>query len=133
MLFLNCEDLMSLIATVANGDAIKFPSLDTHVCNASQATTARNILLLDIICSNNFDPDDAADLDYFWDLVYNATWPESTQIRFTEHIEKLQYYSLVSNISIPKSFYQEMRLIFTGWLTMMESLSVEHVLANRYV
>ena len=105
--------------------------LDLHVNDASPAVVARHILLLKIISSPNFDPENKENFGYVWNVWYDATWPESTQIRFTEHIEKLQYYSLVSNISIPKSFYQEMRLIFTGWLTMMESVTVDHLLVDR--
>ena len=133
MLILNCGEFLSLITSVAHGNSIDFPRLEIHLNNACPATIARNVFILKILFSPNIDPNKAADLNYIWDLMYNATWPESTQKRFTEDVKSLQESPLPHNIIIPASFHEELESLFTGWLTMMESLSVDQVLADRYV
>ena len=123
---------MSPLTTVAHsGNAGPFQSLEIHLNTASLVTTARNIFILNMFCSPNIDPNNAADLNYIWEVMYNATWPESTQKRFIQDVKSLQDSPLHHNIIIPANFHEELKDFCTGWLTLMESLSVEHVLADR--
>ena len=86
------------------------------------------------ISSSNFDPSNTSDLNYIFDVINNATWPESTQKRFKQDVENLllNLPHLPQNITIPESVHEELKDLSTGWLTMMESVSVDHVLADRY-
>ena len=102
-----------------------------NVNHSCPATTARNIFILKTICSPNFEPNKATDLNYLWDVMYNATWPESTHKRFEEDVKSLRDSPLPQNIIIPDSFQEELKDLCNGWLAMMESFSVDHVLANR--
>ena len=126
---------MSPLTTVAYG-SVNFPSLEIHVVNACPAIAARNIFILKTICSPNFELNTAADLNYIWDVIYNATWSELTRKRFTEDVMNLllNLPHLPQNINVPEERFQnKLKDIFTGWLTMIKSLSVEHVLADRYI
>ena len=120
---------MSPLTTVALGNnSGLFQSLDIHITNDFPAI-ARNIFILKTIC--DCDPKNAADLNYIWDLIYNATSSESTHKRFTEDVKNLLKSPLPQNIIIPASFHEELKEICTGWLLTMTSLSVDHVLADR--
>ena len=123
---------MSPLTTAAHG-GVNLPSLEIHINNACPATTARNIFILNTLCSPNFHPNNATDLDYIWDVMYNGTWPESTQKRFKQDVKKLRDSPLPQAIIIPAIFHDDLKDLCTGWLKMMESFSVEHVLADRYV
>ena len=130
MLLLGCEDLMSLFTTGAHGGN-NLKILEFHILDVCPATIARNIFILMKICTPNFHLNSSVDLDYLWDVMYNATWPESTQKRFSEDVKNLRDSPLPHNIIIPGSFHDELKSLFTGWLAMTESLSVEHFLADR--
>ena len=128
VLFLSCEDLMSPLTTVALGN---FQTLEIHVVNTCSAADARNIFILKTICSPNINPNNVADLNYIWDLMYNATWPESTHQRFKEDVKNLHDSLPLQNIMIAESFQEELKELSTGWLSTMETFSADHVLADR--
>ena len=132
VLFLGCGDLMSPLATVVHSNS-RSQNLEMNLNNSCPATTARNIFILKTICSSNFDPNDEENLNYIWDVMNNSTWPESTYKKFTEDVKSLRDSPLPQKIIIPECFQEQLKDLCTGWLTMMDSFSVEHVLVNRYI
>ena len=121
---------MSPLTTVAHGSS-NLQSLEIHATIACSATTARNLFLVKIMCSHKIDFNNGADLDYLWDVMYNATWPESTYKRFKEDVKNLRDSPLPQNIIVPDGFHKELKDLCTGWLTMMESVTVDHLLVDR--
>ena len=123
---------MNPLATVAHGSiSCHFESLEIHLTNACFATTVRNIFILKTMCSPNINPNNVGDLNYIWDVMNNYTWPESTHKRFTEDVKSLRDSPLPQNIILAGISHEELKEACTGWLTIMESISVEHFLADR--
>ena len=124
---------MRILTTVALGGDAHVQGLGIHINNACPATIARNLFLLKTICSTEFDPNNSADLNYIWDVMNNATWPESTHNRFKQDVKGLQDSPLPQNIIIPGSFHKELKEIYSGWLTMMETfLWITSLLIGRH-
>ena len=95
---------------------------------------ARNILILKIISSPEFDPSTRVDLDYLWHLWYDATWPESTLKRFIEDVKRILDQPLPHNIFLPESsiYLEKLKAVWKDWLSLVQTTSVEDVLADRY-
>ena len=51
--------------------------------------SARNVLLLYIVLSNGFDPENTDNLDYLWTVWYSLQWTEDTRKRFIKDVEQL--------------------------------------------
>ena len=94
---------------------------------------ARNILILKIISSPEFDPSTRVDLDYLWHLWYDATWPESTLKRFIKDTKSLLNQPLPHNIFIPESsiYLERLRAIWAEWLSVVTTKSADDVLSDR--
>ena len=109
-------------------------ALHIHINHDGLLEIARHILLLKTISSPDFDPQVEVDMDYLWDLWYQATWPDSTLKRFQADVHSLLDEPLPGNILIPNGSHNEdeLRTVWTGWLSMVHSISVEHVLSDRY-
>ena len=72
-------------------------------------------------------------MDYVWHLWYDATWPESTLKRFQEDVKDLLNQPLPHNIFIPDSnALAGLKAVWTEWLAIATTASVEDVLADRY-
>ena len=94
---------------------------------------ARNVLTMKIISCPKFDPNNDDDMGYVWDVWYSATFSRSTAKRFAEDVTSLMDSPPPANVIIPKSSYlEELKAIWTDWLSKIKSSSVAHVLAERY-
>ena len=81
-------------------------------------TVARNFLLANIFLDENFDPDNAADMQYLWDVWYSALWTETTNLRFVKDLKKLIVRKWVSSFTTfpqPKG-YDHMKRLFKHWI-----------------
>ena len=127
---MGCGDLRNPLTTSVGGGIVKHQvDQNIHINDASLSVIARNILILKIISSSQFDPNDDDDMDYVWDIWYNATFTHSTTKRFTEDVRSLLDDPLPTNSIIPKSSYlEELKAIWIEWLSRLESASVDHVL-----
>ena len=131
-LFLGCGDLRSPLATAIG--AKKNQYLHIHINDNNLVVIARNILILKIMSTPEFNPNKKADLDYLWHLWYDATWPESTLKRFMQDIKDLLDQPLPQSIFIPESHIhiERLRNLWTEWLSLVQTTSVEQVLSERY-
>ena len=129
VLFLACDDLRNPLATASStqNKAVNF-----HVNNLSPVVIARHILILKIVSDENFFPENEEDLGYLWNLLYDATWPQSTLHRFIEDIKSLLNDPLPGNIAIPEMSIAAVKEIWGDWLSMIKTISVADVLASRY-
>ncbi len=130
---MGCGDLRNPLTTSVGGGIVKHQvDQNIHINDASLSVIARNILILKIISSSQFDPNDDDDMDYVWDIWYNATFTHSTTKRFTKDVRSLLDDPLPTNSIIPKSSYlEELKAIWIEWLWRFKSASVGHVLAER--
>ena len=131
MLFLGCGDLRSPLLTAVGTNHNQY--LHIHINDGSLLNIARNILLVKIISSPDYDPSKEADMNYIWDLWYNATWPEITLKRFMQDTKDLLNQPLPHNTFVPESsiYLEKLRAIWAEWLTMVLKIFVKDVLANR--
>ena len=131
VLFLGCGDLKSPLTTAIGANHNQY--LHIHINDNSLPIIARNILILKLFSSQDFDPCSVADLDYLWNLWYDATWPESTLKRFMQDIKDLLDQPLPYNIFIPESsiYLEKLRDMWTKWLSLVQTTSVEDILAER--
>ena len=126
---MGCGDLRSPLTTAIGANQNQF--LHIHINDISLLIIARNILIIKIISSPEFEPNKEADLEYVWHLWYDATWPESTFKRFIKDTEELLSQPLPHNIFIPESStLKGLRAVWTEWLSIRAN--VEDVLADRY-
>ena len=131
VLFLGCGDPTNPLTTAAaSSPDVK---LNIHINDISMPTIARNILIFKIVFGENFDANNPVDLNYLWDVWYNATWPESTIFRFVDDVKSLMDDPLPANIFIPEIGQTDaLKKIFSMWFTcLIEKTSVEDVLASR--
>ena len=107
--------------------------LHIHINDISLPIIARNILILKIICSPEFDPKMEIDFDYLWHLWYDATWSETTLKRFLKDVKELLEQPLPHNIFIPESsiYLKELRAVWTDWLYLVKKISVADLIADR--
>lgn len=86
-LFLDCQDLRNVLCSMelVNPDWV----LDMHLNTSCPLSFPRNILLLKVISSPKFDPENSTDLNYLWDLWYNAAWTKPTVDRFLTDVQEL--------------------------------------------
>ena len=108
--------------------------LHIHINDENLVIIAREILIVKIISSPEFDPSKDSDINYVWHLWYDATWPEATLKRFIKDTKDLLNQSLPYNIFIPESSIHLGRLrdVWTKWLSIVQTISVSEVLADRY-
>ena len=134
---MGCGDLRNPLATSAVRGKLHagqhYQNLNLHLNDASLPVIARNVLIMKIISCPKFDPNNDDDMGYVWDIWYNATFSRSTAKRFSEDVTSLMDNPLPANVIIPKSSYlEELKAIWTDWLSKIKSSSVAHVLAERY-
>ena len=87
-MFLGSGDLRNALLTVAKlTDAYK--KLNIHFSDDTDIVTARNILLVHIMLSNDFDPENSEDMDFIWDIWYSLQWTEGTRKRFIDNVDQL--------------------------------------------
>lgn len=85
---------------------------------------ARNILMLKIISARDFNPEKDEDLNFLWDIWYNATWPEITRKRFLGVLKDLVNEKLPQNVIIPEgNHFQSVKKIWSAW---RKSISENH-------
>ena len=107
-------------------------NMNLHLNDASLSVIARNVLIIKIISCPKFNPKNDDDMGYVWDIWYNATFSRSTAKRFTEDVRCLIDNPVSTSIIIPKSSYlEELKAIWTEWLSKIKSSFVVDVLAER--
>ena len=127
---MDCGDLTSPLTTVAACNPNL--KLNIHINDINLSTIARSILILKIALGDNFEATNPEDLNYLWDICYNATWPEATLKRFVDDVISLMEDPLSVNILIPESNHTDkVKKLCSAWLTLIDQLAVEEVLASR--
>ena len=70
--------------------ASKLPNekfLNIHLVDGNIATTARNILIVHIILSTDFESEKVEDVEYLWHLWYSSFWDDNTNMRFVRDLK----------------------------------------------
>ena len=87
-MFLGSGDLRHVLLTGSKlSDA--YTKLNIHLNDDYDFITARNILIVYIMLSDDFDPSNPADIDYIWDVWYSLQWTEDTRQRFIKDVEQM--------------------------------------------
>ena len=134
MLFLGCGDLRNPLKTAVCSSPGK--KIHLHINDYNLPVIGRNVLILMIASSSNkFNPENQEDMNYIWDVWYNATWPESTLKRFVGDLRCLldDEVALPNNIIISESSHNALKALWAKWITMANTLSAEDVLFDRYM
>ena len=132
LLFLGCGDLKSPLTTAIGISQNQY--LHIHINDVSLLIIARNILILKITSSSEFDPNKKADMDYVWHLWYDTIWPQSTLERFMQDTKELLDQPFPHNIFVPESSnLDRLKTVWTKWLSMVTTNSTQDVLVDRYV
>ena len=126
---MGCGDLRNPLTTAISSSPKT--KLCIHINDANLQVISRNILILKIISSQDFNPVNEDDLSYIWDIWYNATWPESTCKRFLEDVQSLLNNPSSENTVIDNSYQETLRNVWAEWLTVLKTSSVEDVLSDR--
>ena len=95
---MGCGDIYNALCTGAFHSGSN--SLDIHLNDVSSLCMARNALLLKVCSAPEFDPNDPNDLNYLWNIWYNAEWPESTRQRFIKVAKEIVTDNISSSICI---------------------------------
>ena len=67
-----------------------YSELHIHLSEDYDVVTARNVLMIHVMKSNDFYPaSNPAYLDYLWDLWYSLQWTDDTKKRFLKDIKQL--------------------------------------------
>ncbi len=96
---------------------------------------ARNLLILKIISSTNFDPLKKEDLDYVWTVWYDVYWSAMACSRFKNDVKDLINGQLPENVElIPTKCLQTLVNVWKVWYSIIEkpdSDLVDKVLSER--
>jgi hypothetical protein len=72
VIFLNCSDLQPVLQTVAGlkkmRQTLNLNQLLLLINDDTALSLARNVLLLSIVSSPEFDPNDVENIQYLWDI-----------------------------------------------------------------
>ena len=95
-----------------------YPELDIHLSDSCDAIVARNFLIVHIIFSNSFHPEDPTDMHYLWSVWYGTKWTDYTRKRFVGDAtlvmqNMLTYPSIISNGS---NFYVRLNNVLRKWI-----------------
>ena len=117
-------------------DAYKI--VNFHFSDDSKSVLARNILLVHIILSDDFDPENLNDIKYLWDVWYSLQWNNVTKKRFIKDVQQVLAGQWVNSlISIPDpNGVQQLNDILRFWLDtatniILEETHLEAILASR--
>ena len=92
--------------------------MNVHLNHHCLLSFARNVLILEIISSHDFD--NSEDVDYLWDLWYNFEWPKSTLQRFEKDLKRLINRGLPNNcFAFQSSQVDDLKEIFLSWQTSL--------------
>ena len=110
----------TLLATTAEN----IQKFQIHLNDMNPSIVARNIVMLKIISARDFNTEKDEDLNFLWDIWYNATWPEITRKRFLGVLKDLMNEKLPQNVIIPEgSHLQSVKKIWSAW---RKSISENH-------
>ena len=66
--------------------------LSIQMVDSHMIITARNVLIVHIILSTDFDAEKDEDLDYLWHLWYSFAWEDKTRKRFVRDVKRYTNY-----------------------------------------
>ena len=102
--------------TVKTDYGQKQGNLHIHLNDCDASIVARNVMMLSIISSPEFNPEDENDFTFLWDVWYNSKWPEMTRNKFKMILKDLLDGKLPENIVIGKSKHLNiLREIWSSW------------------
>ena len=97
-----------------------------HLNDMNPSSLVRNIMMLKIISAHDFNPRKDEDLNFLWDIWYNATWPETTQKRFLGALKDLINEKFPQNVSIPEvSHLQSVKNVWSVWRKTVSGKPIE--------
>ena len=70
VIFLNCSDLQPVLQTVTG--VKKTNCMNLLINDDTALSLARNVAILSIISSPEFDPSDMDNIEYLWDIWYKT-------------------------------------------------------------
>lgn len=113
--------------------------LEYYVNETSIINTARNILILKIISSPEFNANSSEDLEYIWSVWYDVCWSEAVVHRFQADVGNLVNGHFPENVKLPSAKNLQVLMdIWKEWLTAVSTkLSDKNltakILADRYL
>ena len=113
--------MKNVLASVGSRNINHDTILDMHLNTNSQLSLARNILVLKVISSPKFNSLNSEDLNYLWDLWYNASWPQSTVVKFLDDVKELIQLNFPEELlfSLNDKEMSELKSTFNGWLSFI--------------
>ena len=90
VLFLDSGDMRNALLTASKLPDEKFLSI--QMVDSHMIITARNVLIVHIILSTDFDAEKDEDLDYLWHLWYSFAWEDKTRKRFVRDVKRYTNY-----------------------------------------
>lgn len=114
--------MRNVLFTIASKNIGHGVHLNVHLNNNCPLSFARNVLVVKVFSAPNFNADAAGDIEYLWDLWYNAVWPKSTLDRFVVDVRDLIENGLPKCcFSMESSHIDELKEIFNGWLLSLKT------------
>jgi hypothetical protein len=126
-------NVLTTIASKTNCDGY----LTIHLNHSCPLTFARNVLIVKVISSKDFNVNEDKDMSYLWDLWYNAVWPKSTVDRFVTDVKELVERGLPDlGFAIETKQFDELKNVWKGWLVFLDrslihSSQTEKILKER--
>ena len=121
-MFLGCRDLRNVLQTIGSKTNLEENQhLSIHLNQDCALSFARNVLFLEVISSPTFDVNSVEDINYLWDLWYNAEWPEKTCSRFEKDVEISCEKDFISEYRLTSSQCYDLKKVFSGWLAALSS------------
>ena len=110
---LGCGDLRNTFQATTT----KNPrNLEIHLNYFHPSFLARNVIILKIVSSPDFNLVDNEDFGFLWDVWFNMDWPDKTRKRFLSVLKELIDEILPDNVSIPNnSHLKKLTNLWNSW------------------
>ena len=90
--------------------------------NSSLFCLARNLIIIQVISSSDFDPKNDEDLSFLWDVWYNSSWPKTTVDRFVVEVKKLLNLGLTrENLNLNEKNTQQLKELLHKWISSLQT------------
>ena len=98
-MFLGSCDLRNALLTVSKL-TVAYKELNILLNDDIDIHTVRNVLLVFIMLSDDFDADNPSDIDYIWSVWYSLLWTEDVRKRFLKDVGQLLSHQWAENGTI---------------------------------
>ena len=108
-----------------------YHKFNMHLSDSCESVTVRNFLISHILLSEGFDPTNADDNQYLWNVWYGCQWNELTRKRFVKDVKRVlarKWSNPQSSVILHENPSNEcVKRILNNWLTSVSNMKADFI------